>query len=70
MSTVTVTPRASTASYSLIGAKLGVNSTRSAGNPGTEANTSSTSPCDTHSRPKPSAASVRRISGCELALIA
>ncbi len=70
LSTVTVTPSANAASYSAFGAKLGVNSTRRGDSSGKVSNTRRSSPCDTHSRPKPSATSVSRIAGCELALIA
>ena len=70
LSRVTLTPRAYAASYSLRGAKLGVNSTRAGSIAGNTAKTRSSSPCDTHSKPQPSASSARRIAGCALALSA
>ena len=70
LSSVTLMPRSRAKAYSSRGAKLGVNSTRSIGSEGATSNTRSSSPRETHSRPKPSSTSVRRMSGCELALIA
>ena len=70
LSRVTVTPSANAASYSVRGAKLGVNSTRRGESVGRVLNTCLSSPCETHSRPKPSCSSTSRMAGCELALIA
>jgi len=62
------TPCASAHSYSDRGAKFGVKSTLSRSMPGTTSSTRSHSPCDTHSKARPSAAKVRRISWMRVGL--